>query len=244
MNAAWALETGVRLMTAAARGRRIPFQTTLFVTNRCNKKCVYCSIPDDPAPDLSTDAWRTILARLRGAGGRRVLFFGGEPLLRDDIGELVGFARHLGLRAGMTTNGSLVPDRVEAVRNLHSLAVSLDGRPATQERTRGRDSHGEALRAVEIARSCGVPVKLNAVLCADNAAEVPWLLKFSAANRVPLVLNLLRSEETGYHRDAGRHRLEDEAMRELLRTVADAARTHPLMVFSKFTYETARRWPD
>ena len=244
MSIGWAFETGARLAAAAARGRGVPFQVTLSVTNRCNKKCVYCSIPSHKVAELGTAEWRTVLARLKRAGTRRVLFFGGEPLLRDDIGELVGFARSIGLRVGLTTNGSLVPARIDVIRNLHSLAVSLDGPPVTQERTRGRGSHAEALRAVDIAREYGVPVKINAVMCADNAKDVPWLLGFSAKNRLPLVLNILRSEKTGLHRDAERHRLEDEAMRNLLSAVADSTRTHSLLVFSRYTYETASKWPD
>jgi len=244
MSLGWALETGARLASAAVLGRGVPFQVTLSVTNRCNKACVYCSISNHRVPELGTSEWRTILARLKRAGTRRVLFFGGEPLLRPDIGELVGFARSLGLRVGLTTNGSLVPERVEAVRELHSLTVSLDGRPASHDRTRGRGSHEEALRAVDVARECGVPVKVNAVLCADNAEDLPWLLEFSAKKRLPLVLNMLRYEKTGFHRDAERHRLEDKTIQDMLRTIADATRTHPFLVFSRYSYETARKWPD
>jgi len=244
MSLGWALETGARLASAVILGRGVPFQVTISVTYRCNKKCVYCSLPDHPVSELEATEWRAILARLKRAGTRRILLYGGEPLLRDDIGELVGFARDIGLRVGLATNGSLVPDRIDAIRKLHSLTVSLDGRPASQDRTRGRGSHEEALRAVDCARRCGVPVKVNAVLCADNANDLPWLLEFSAKKRLPLVLNIIRSETTGYHGQAERHRLENETIRDMLRTIADATRTHPLLVFSRYSYETARKWPD
>lgn len=244
MGITWAFETAARLVVAAARGRGIPFQATLFVTNRCNKACVYCSIPNLTVPELRTEEWHEILDRLRGAGTRRVLFFGGEPLLREDILELVTHARRIGLRVGMTTNGSLVPRRVDVIRQLHSLAVSLDGSPATQERTRGRGSHEEALRAVEIARKWSVPVKIAAVLCADTSGDIPWLLDLGERHRLPVVLNLMRFEETGLHRNAARHRLDDESVRQMLGTIAGATRKHPQIVFSSYTYETARNWPD
>jgi len=244
MGIMWAFETGARLLMSVARGRGVPFQATLFVTNRCNKSCTYCSIPELAVPELSTDEWRDVMTRLVDAGTRRVLFFGGEPLLRTDILELVTHARRIGLRVGLTTNGSLAPARVDVIRQLHSLAVSLDGPPSSQDRTRGSGSHDEAVRAIEIARECGVPVKINAVLCADNSEELPWLLEFSRRRQLPLVLNLMRSEETGLHRDAALHRLDNDRVRQLLSRIAGTTRDHPQIVFSRHTYETARKWPD
>jgi MoaA/NifB/PqqE/SkfB family radical SAM enzyme len=241
---AGAVGTGLRLIAAIARGRGVPFQVTLSVTNRCNKTCAYCSIPNLAVPEMGTDEWRTIMNRLREAGTRRVLFFGGEPLLREDILELVTHARSLGLRAGMTTNGSLVPQRADVIRQLDSLAVSLDGSPDSHDRIRGKGSHEQALRAVEVAMEYRVPVKVNAVLCADNGKDLEWLLDFSDKRGLPLVLNILRSEETGLHRDAARHRLDNESVRELLDTVARVRRDHPQIFFSRYTYETVRKWPD
>jgi MoaA/NifB/PqqE/SkfB family radical SAM enzyme len=89
-----------------------------------------------------------------------------------------------------------------------------------------------------------VPVKINAVLCAENTEDIPWLLEFCERRRMPLVLNMLRFEKTGFHRDAERHRLEDKTIRDMLRTIADATRTHPLLAFSRYAYETAAEWPD
>jgi MoaA/NifB/PqqE/SkfB family radical SAM enzyme len=239
-----AVGSGLRLIAAKARGRGVPFQVTLAVTNRCNKACVYCSIPDLAVPELGTDEWRTIMSRLREAGARRVLFFGGEPLLREDIFELVTHARSIGLGAGMTTNGSLVPQRTDVIRRLDSLAVSLDGSPDSHDRARGKGSHEQALRAIEVALECRVPVKVNAVLCSADRGDLEWLLDFSARRGLPLVLNILRSEEAGPHRDAARHRLDNETVRELLDTIARVRREHPQIYFSRYTYETVRKWPD
>jgi MoaA/NifB/PqqE/SkfB family radical SAM enzyme len=153
MNVANAARRGAQLAWALMTSRAVPFHVTLSVTSRCNARCVYCSLPDLDEEELPAGAWRAILAELKRLGTARVLFFGGEPLLRDDLAGIVAEARRLGLRRAMTTNGILVPERRDVVGQLNTINVSLDGAPEAHDRNRGRGSHARALAAVAAARS-------------------------------------------------------------------------------------------
>jgi MoaA/NifB/PqqE/SkfB family radical SAM enzyme len=156
----------------------------------------------------------------------------------------VTHARQLGLHCALTSNGTLVPERPEVIRRLHSLVISVDGDAEAHDRNRGAGSHADAMRAIETARGWGVTVRVNAVLNADSAGSLPWLLDWSRRERLPVTLNLMRSEENGLWKDAAAHRLEDDSMRALIDDVLEAKRTNPWIVFSRETYEVARRWPD
>ena len=105
------------------------------VTSRCNLRCVYCMREEhggqgDPAEELRYQEICTILEVLAISGVRKVRFTGGEPLLRDDIVELVRFAKEVvGIETVvLTTNGVLLDrylDRlVEA--GLDGINFSLD----------------------------------------------------------------------------------------------------------------------
>ena len=69
----------------------------LYLTHRCNLRCLYCSSPYRNTPELGTPEWRTVIDQLAVLGCRRVGILGGEPLLRPDLGEIID----LGVEAGL-----------------------------------------------------------------------------------------------------------------------------------------------
>ena len=239
-----AARRGARLVAAKLGGTAVPFHVTLAVNTECNLRCVYCSSPEQRERLLSADQWRRVLDELHALGTERVLFFGGEPLLRKDLGEIVAHARGLGLRCALTSNGALVPRQPGVIRQLDTLVVSLDGDAAAHDRNRGTGSHAAALRGIEAARGWGVPVKVNAVLNANSAGALPWLLEFSRREHIPVTLNLMRSEENGLWKSAREHRLGDGGLRALIDAILEAKKTNPWILFSRETYEVARQWPD
>jgi MoaA/NifB/PqqE/SkfB family radical SAM enzyme len=235
-----AVNKGTRLLAARVRGTAIPFHVTLYVTKRCNLRCVYCSSPDQHITELSAAEWCEVLKELRDLGTQRVLFFGGEPLLRDDLAPIVSTAREFGMRTALTSNGTLVPRRPEVIRQLDILVLSLDGPPAAHDRNRGAGNYRDVMRALEVARSWGVVVKANAVLNANNAETVDW----SQRERVPITLNLMRSEPNGLWKNARDHRLESGRIHELIARIISAKRTNPYILFSFKTYRTVLQWQD
>ena len=239
-----AARIGGQLMGAKLRKRAVPFHVTLYVTTHCNLRCVYCSLPYQREEELTASEWCAVLDELRTLGTRRVLFFGGEPLVRADLGAIVAHARELGLRCTLASNGTLVPKRPEVIRQLHTLSLSLDGDAAAHDCNRGKGNHQEVLRAISAARSWGVAVKVNAVLNANNAASLEWLLDFSRRERIPITLNLMRSEDNGLWKDAARHRLNDAKQRDLIGEILNAKKRNLWIVFSRQSYEIARQWKD
>src|SRR3990172_3204182 len=114
------------------------------VTRRCNLHCVHCyaSATDKPYEgELTTEEALGVIDNLADFGVPVVLFSGGEPLTRPDLFTLSRYARDRGLRAVLSTNGTLITEDVarEAKEQGFSyVGVSLDGLPAIHDRFRGK----------------------------------------------------------------------------------------------------------
>lgn len=119
----------------------------LELTLRCNEHCLHCGSRcgehDSPA-ELTSDQYKRILDQVKRDFGDHlpeIDVTGGEPLLRSDFYEIMGYANSLGFRWGMTSNATLI-DR-EAARMLYecgmkTISVSIDGPENTHDTLRGR----------------------------------------------------------------------------------------------------------
>lgn len=235
---------GLRLLGDRLGGAPALLSANCYFTQRCNLRCVYCSAPLRGTRELDTAAWRAILDELAALGCLRIALLGGEPLLRADLGELIGHARRRGLAVGLTSNGLLVPRRLDALRELTHLVLSLDAPGPATDAVRGDGVAAAVEAAIAAARSIGLSVKLNAVLSAPTAPHLDALLAFCARHDLPLSVNVVRSEAADLWHDAARVRLDDAAVQALLERLATLARRDPRLMFSPHTYRYAARWAD
>jgi radical SAM protein with 4Fe4S-binding SPASM domain len=137
---------------------------------------------------MDTDSAESFLADLAGFGVPAVLFSGGEPLLRDDLLELVDFAVSKGLKAALSSNGTRISRGI--ARNLGKVGlseagISLDGTEAVNDRFRGKQ--GAYREAVEGIRNCvqeGVRVSLRFTITRYNAGEIPAIFRLAEAEGI------------------------------------------------------------
>ncbi len=111
-----------------ARQRVYPFYASFKVTSRCHFGCPFCNVKKTPTPDLSTDDIKAILDNLSRSPVLMVSFEGGEPLLREDIGELLEYARNRDFYLLFTTSVRNIRDYpLEAYAPLIDfLHISID----------------------------------------------------------------------------------------------------------------------
>ena len=164
-------------MIADALGR--PLETLrVSVTDRCNFRCVYCMPKAAFGPGHAFLERRELLtleeiARLAGVfasvGVRTVRLTGGEPLLRRNVEHLVALLTAIpGLEVALTTNGSLLAQKAEALAaaGLDRVNVSLDSvDDATFRALNDVDVPvGRVLAGIDAAVAAGLAVKVNAVV--------------------------------------------------------------------------------
>jgi cyclic pyranopterin phosphate synthase len=152
----------------------------ISVTDRCNFRCVYCmpkevfgrDHPFLPRQELLTFEELERATRLfQGLGVTKVRLTGGEPLLRRDLEDLVAMLSRLpgGLELTLTTNGSLLAEKAQALRQagLQRVSVSLD---AIDDETFMKMNDVDfpvrrVLEGIEAALAAGLtPLKVNMVI--------------------------------------------------------------------------------
>ena len=88
------------------------------ITKRCNLKCVHCyahATPQAQDNELSTDEGKALIDYLADFNAPVLLFSGGEPLMRKDLPELAGYAVKKGMRAVISTNGTLIHEETAKI---------------------------------------------------------------------------------------------------------------------------------
>jgi 12,18-didecarboxysiroheme deacetylase len=163
-------------------------------TRRCNLRCRHCYSRSADRPykaELTTDEGFALLEDLARFGVPVVLFSGGEPLTRPDLPDLAGRAVKLGLRAVISTNGTLM-DEAKAVQlkevGLSYVGISLDGTRRTHDLFRGVEgAYDRALQGLRNCLKAGVKVGLRFTITRSNAADVPALFDLVREEHVPRI---------------------------------------------------------
>jgi MoaA/NifB/PqqE/SkfB family radical SAM enzyme len=116
------------LQNAFKRERIFPFYASFKLTSRCHFGCPFCNVKKDHVPDLTTGDIKKILDNLSRSSVLMTSFEGGEPLLRQDIGELLRYARGCGFYLLFTTScrDVLTYPLAEYARYIDFLHVSID----------------------------------------------------------------------------------------------------------------------
>lgn len=154
-------------------------------TQRCNLRCAHCHAHGGARSadgELTTAEARELIRQVAQSGVRTFVFSGGEPLLRRDLFDLLEFARSVGLRLFLATNGLLVDE--DAARRLRELQVGvvigLDAmEPAIHDEIRGLPGAWEgATRSVELCAREGLYFHLNVVATGANLEEVDRVIAY------------------------------------------------------------------
>ncbi|MES3516162.1 MAG: GTP 3',8-cyclase MoaA [Natronomonas sp.] len=164
------------------------------LTDRCNFDCVYCHNeglgdtrgPMEPADDeMSTDDVVRFLEVAEEFDVDSVKFTGGEPMLREDLEEIVRRTPD-SMETSLTTNGTFLPGRAEDLvdAGLSRVNVSQDAMsPDAFEKVTKSNAYDSVMEGVEAAIDAGLtPVKLNMVVFEATAGYVPEMVDHVAEN--------------------------------------------------------------
>ena len=164
------------------------------VTRRCNLKCVHCYAHAKNTSfnnELSTDQGKQLIDDLAEFGSPVMLFSGGEPLVRKDLPQLAAYAVEKGMRAVISTNGTLITP--ETARNLKKIGlsyigISLDGMEKVNDRFRGvSGAFQSALEGIKNSQAAGIKVGLRFTINKFNVNEIPKIFQLLEEMDIPRV---------------------------------------------------------
>jgi len=164
------------------------------MTRRCNLKCIHCyAHAKDRAfeNELTNAESKEMIDDLAAFGVPVLLFSGGEPLMHPDLVELAGYAVEKGMRAVISTNGTLITsDKAQQLKDigLSYVGISLDGMEAVHDRFRAvKDSFKMAMEGIRNTQAAGIKVGLRFTINRHNAGEIPEIFDLLEEMEIPRV---------------------------------------------------------
>lgn len=163
-------------------------------TRRCNLRCVHCyshSQDKHYEGEMTTDEGRRFIDDLAQFGAPVILFSGGEPLIRPDLTDLARHATQQGMRAVISTNGTLIT-REKATElkevGLSYVGVSLDGLRETHDKFRGvQGAFDGALAGIHNCQEAGIKVGLRFTINKRNTQDIGGIFDLLEEHDIPRV---------------------------------------------------------
>jgi len=169
-----------------------PFHAQWMLTRKCNYRCRGCNVwQEQDAKELSTKEIMKGLDILKELGIIEIVLSGGNPLLREDIDEIIEYAsRHF-----VTTvydNGSMAAEKVDALRNADLVAISIDSLdPKKNDYIKGMSGSWEkAMHAVKKLQEEGIRVGVAPTISQLNLHEIINVTNYFMRKNVPLWYSL------------------------------------------------------
>jgi radical SAM protein with 4Fe4S-binding SPASM domain len=160
-------------------------------TSKCNLKCLHCysfSQTDRCTDELDTAQAKNLLSQLAEANCPVVLFSGGEPLLREDLFELLTEANRLTLRTVISTNGTLIDSAAAdklAQAGVSYAGISIDGDEKFHDKFRASTgSFKKALMGIENCQKAGLKTGLRFTITKSNAGQIPFVFELAASTNI------------------------------------------------------------
>lgn len=205
------------------------------MTMRCNSRCAHCNIwqMEYNEQELTTDQWLRTLNELRGWLGKfRMVFTGGEALLRDDMVTILGYAVNLGISVELLSNGLIIDDvlaRRIVATGIDQITHSFDGiTPDVHDRFRGDAGYhaktSAAIRALVHARQeLNKPLRilLKTVISNNNLHELVTIARWVQAQGLevqyqPIEQNYGEEADPGWYKQSPLWITDLPALREAL----------------------------
>ena len=155
------------------------------LTRKCNLNCEYCGqweVMEDKDKNLpqemSIDQIKAAFYNLSQLKPVRINISGGEPLIRDDIPEILKIAFKKRFWISLTTNGILIKERIKSLKGLNLLIISIDGEETTNDYYRGKGTLIEALKGLDLCKKNSIPFMISSVISSKTTFnDIDFILR-------------------------------------------------------------------
>lgn len=172
----------------------MPVLCNYYVTYRCNARCGFCDIWEQPSPRIAIEDAERNLDDLKRLGVRVIDFTGGEPLLHTELPTLLRMAKDRGFLTTVTSNGLLYPKQASSLKGLIDLLhFSIDSPlPAEHNASRGVKCFDKLMESIETAIHLGERPDLLFTVTDENVHHLETIYeRFSLPNKLVLIVNPL-----------------------------------------------------
>jgi MoaA/NifB/PqqE/SkfB family radical SAM enzyme len=199
------LESGRRLFD------RKPMQCSIYLTDRCNLDCSYCTEYDNSRSHPKLEDLKLWIKKIRDLGTMRIALVGGEPLMHPNVVEIVRYCRELGFATSVTTNGFLLTRKLLKEledAGLQVMQISVDRMtpsPITKK------SFKTILPKLDYFKDSKISLHITGVICADTLPESKAVLETGLARGIPTEVRLVHADPLSRFRVERGNKAELEA---------------------------------
>lgn len=232
---------GAEVLKARLTRRNIPILAVLCVTDKCNLKCAYCYQKPSRGQkvEFTTEEILSLIDELSEMGTKFISINGGEALMRNDIETIIDKINHKNLLVQLTTNGQLVAKKIDVIKKVDSLCVSIDGDKNSNDLNRGQGSYDKIIEGLECLKANHIPFHTNTVITKNNINAADEIMALALKYGFITQFSILRQE------DAPRPELglNDEEIRKIIQQILSYKEKGSLVFYSYNSYNKALNWP-
>lgn len=157
-------------------------------TRACNLGCPHCraSSTNGHLPDgLHTQEVKRFMREISEVSNPIFVFSGGEPLLREDIFELISYAREVGLRPNLATNATMITPKIAELLKINGITLVSVSIYGSSERTHDefcgyKGSFKKVLNGIKCLKAVGIDVQINTTVTKKNLFELEDICNFAS----------------------------------------------------------------
>lgn len=166
-----------------------PYHAQWFLTRRCNYRCRTCSVwrEQENVRELEASQVKRGLDVLRELGIIEIVLSGGNPLLREDIDEIIEYASRFFITT-VYDNGSMATKKIEALRNADFVAISLDSLDQKlNDYLRGvNGAWKKAMNSIKTLKKEGITVGVAPTISQANMHEMIDFTNYFISKGIPV----------------------------------------------------------
>lgn len=202
---------------------RIPLYTTLEITYRCNLSCIHCYIPKEYRNlrgEITYQQTRKVIKQIADVGGLYLVFTGGEPLLREDIFDLIAYAKKLKFVVILFTNGTLVDSNVARkikLSGVDKVEISLYGDREVHNKITKGDWFDKTVNGIGYLRELGIKVAIKLPIMKPNYKGYKFIRKYVQKNGLEVKFDFVLAPKNDGNKDPQKYIISCDKIKDLLR---------------------------
>ncbi|MFW6131019.1 MAG: radical SAM/SPASM domain-containing protein [Candidatus Aminicenantaceae bacterium] len=215
----------------------IPFSVAIEVTTSCNQKCVHCYNDKRKTETLSLDKIKRILDEASELGSLFLTITGGEPMMREDIWDILDYSVQSNFATLLFTNGTLI-GATEAARlkriGVYWVDITLLGATSeTHDRLTGISGSFESVMdAIRLLKKEEIGISIKTPVLTENFSELGRIREMVSEMKLLHIFSPVIYPRDNGNKEPVKHRLTNEQMTEYLKHYEKALKINPTGSFS------------
>lgn len=220
-----------------------PLFVVLVTNESCNLKCSYCyGNYGNRSKDYSTVELLKLIDDLCDQGSTLLTVHGGESLLRKDIGEIINYIKLKDFYVSINTNGYLLPNKIDEIKNVDAVCLSLDGRAENNDKHRGQGCFEKVMKAIDVLNEYNIQIVVSATLNKDTMNDIKYLAELGLEKNFKVQFHILYNSEA-LESNSLNIKMSDEEIRRSIKEIIELKKQNYPFYWSEKVLEIALNWP-